>query len=419
VFITPILGAVLTVGSLATMGYRQLKAYFTPPPEPDYFLDDFRRSLQTHKIIDETTFVELTKYDKTDYGFHLKLRLPQGITIASFKKVIPAIEQDLWCKIKFKHIFGRDCEMHIGKKDLNEKISFSPSMITDGLKVPLMSHFGLIHFDLYDEASWHLLVGGAARTGKTVFLRLLLSSIMEGMKGKLQVHLSTTKASDFYMFPNINLTDDVNETIQMLNDILIEAKRRKDLLKEKGNVIDLKHFREVYPDEPMEPIILIIDEYARLADIEEIQEVVMELIETYSYVDVHIILATQRPDATTVLKPRIKANIIARMGLTTADENNSKLIIGSEDCAYLGGIKGRAILLDGIMETVQVPYINPKQCEEIARRFKKYGTQLERQIDNQITTGIQSLESQSISNHDLLGRSTTYNDGESSPEKIG
>jgi DNA segregation ATPase FtsK/SpoIIIE-like protein len=274
--------------------------------------------------------------------------------------------------------------------------------MTEGLKVPLISHFGLIHFDLYDEASWHLLVGGAARTGKTVLLRLLVSSILEGMKGKVQIHISTTKASDFYMFQNINLTDDVNETIQMLNDILLEAKRRKDLLKSKGNVIDLKHFREVYPDEPMEPIILIIDEYARLADMEEIQNVVMELIETYSYVDVHIILATQRPDATTVLKPRIKANIIARLGLTTADENNSKLIIGSEDCAHLGGIKGRAILLDGIMETVQVPYINPKQCETIARRYKSNGTQLERQTNHQLSESIQSLESQSIGDPDLL-----------------
>lgn len=397
-----IAGAMMTIGSATGLILRKRKK--------DYFIEDLQISLETHGIIDEKSTFKITKYTKTPYGYSLDVTLPRGITVDKFRKSLAGIEQDLWSKIRFQHIFGRDCKMEIGRRSLDGKINYGSRYQRDGLKIPFVTHFGTQYLDFYDEASWHLLIAGAARTGKTALLRLIIGSMLKGSNGDVDIYLSSVKDSDFYMYrDSIHVTDNVEETHQMLEDVLAEAVFRKQNIKAKGDVFDLKHFREKYPEDKMNPIFVIIDEYARLSEDEEIQNKVMELIETYSYVDIHIVLATQRPDATTVLKPRIRANILARVALTCADEANSRLVLGNGEAAHLGGIRGRAVLQDGSQNVVQIPYMNPEQCEEIGREYKRHVDKT-RQSDNTLFESLSCIESQSIGDSDMFGCEETNND---------
>jgi DNA segregation ATPase FtsK/SpoIIIE-like protein len=118
------------------------------------------------------------------------------------------------------------------------------------------------------------------------------------------------------------------------------------------------------------PIFLLVDEYARFSDNKEIQKKVIELTETAGYVNIHLIITTQRPDARTVLPPRIKGNLLARICFTTADEANSVIILDRSGAESLGRIAGRAILSDSEYNIVQVPLITTDQVLEQLKPFR-------------------------------------------------
>jgi hypothetical protein len=118
------------------------------------------------------------------------------------------------------------------------------------------------------------------------------------------------------------------------------------------------------------PMFLIIDEYGRFAEYQDIQNKVMELVETAGFVNVHVIIATQRPDARTVLRPRIKQGLQARICFRVPDKNNSIVILDVEGAELLPTTKGRAILSDGDKKIIQVPYLTYPQCEELLQPFR-------------------------------------------------
>jgi hypothetical protein len=155
-----------------------------------------------------------------------------------------------------------------------------------------------------------------------------------------------------------------------------------------------KHFK---------PIFLIIDEYARFADNKEIQKKVAELVQTAGYVNVHIIIATQRPDARNTLPPNIKMGLMARICFKTADKNNSIVILDEEGAEKLPNAKGRAILKDGENHIIQVPYMNYEQCEDLLKPYKgeiKHDNQTKQEttgsINNDVSNKIQNLFKESI-----------------------
>ena len=65
----------------------------------------------------------------------------------------------------------------------------------------------------------------------------------------------------------------------------------------------------------------------------------------------------------------MKYNMLTKIAFTTGDENNSKLIIGIPDAAHLGAVKGRAIIVDGVPEVVQVPYISEEAAKDLLHNY--------------------------------------------------
>jgi S-DNA-T family DNA segregation ATPase FtsK/SpoIIIE len=122
------------------------------------------------------------------------------------------------------------------------------------------------------------------------------------------------------------------------------------------------------------PIFLIVDEYARFSDSplsKQIHKLVAELVQTAGYVNVHVIISTQRPDARQTLPANIKMGLMTRICFRTADKNNSIVILDEEGAETLPNIKGRAILRDGEKNIVQVPLMEYDTAEEILKPYKK------------------------------------------------
>jgi DNA segregation ATPase FtsK/SpoIIIE-like protein len=169
---------------------------------------------------------------------------------------------------------------------------------------------------------------------------------------------------------------------------------------------------------------VVFDEYGRFIDdsdeSQELQDLILEVSETAGYLDIHLVIATQRPDATTVLKPRIRANILSRVCFQTADEANSKIVVHSEDAFKLGEVAGRAIILDGMRSVAQIPYISEEDTMDLLHEFRgnRYENKPERQPDINVIEEIQSDEQGSDRSDSMPGSESTSSDSEPYYEEI-
>lgn len=362
---------------------------------------------------------------KKRYGFDVILELPTGYSIENFKKNLPVIEQSTSSKILVKPIRGKRIKLQIGTKLLKEKMLYHESLLSGRLAVPYFTSFGVKYLDFDDEASCHLIVAGASRMGKSIFLRLLMTHLMLETKGNIKFFYINNKIEDAFPFqdvPNIgNPAETEPEALAVLELVRAEIYQRKEKLRKVRSCVNVKQYNQRYPNDPIPPIFVVIDEYGRFSDSDCIQDIVQEISETAGYLDVHLVIATQRPDAHTVLRSRIRANILARVCFQTSDEANSMLVVHSPDAFNLDRIKGRAIVLDGLPTVAQIPYISETQVMELLKPYRKEVVESvdeTRQANSPASTPLPRAIKKSLGNSSLPGSSEPDFDYQSDYEAV-
>lgn len=243
------------------------------------------------------------------------------------------------------------------------------------LQVALPSNFGIYKLDLLDGASTHLLIAGASRMGKTRALIYIINQLTLQTNNNLTMHISSPKPKDFYPFKNVhNISNNIADAKNALLTAIAEYKRRDKLINspELEKATDAKDIYRLYPQymQAFEPVFIVIDEFSRFSQDKEFQSYVTELSETAGYMNIHLIIATQRPDAKRVIHPNIKANFLCRIAFTTANEGNSEVILDTTGAELLGGIQGRALLLDGMLTKVQFPNLDQETSNKLMQPFK-------------------------------------------------
>ena len=146
--------------------------------------------------------------------------------------------------------------------------------------------------------------------GKTCFLLYLSTSLYIQNSGNMGLYISSSKLKDYYPFeglPNVRMEKDTAGMILMLQELIEEYQKRNNLLYSPTfrKATDAKSIRKMYPENYhlFKPIFLIIDEYARFAVSTISVTIFCTLGESAGFVNIHVIIASQRPDATTVLEP--------------------------------------------------------------------------------------------------------------------
>jgi S-DNA-T family DNA segregation ATPase FtsK/SpoIIIE len=341
----------------------------------------------------------------------LTLLLAYHVERSDLQEILNNLKEELQAHdVKITKQIGKKITIQFGKRDLTE-IKFRKELLKmNTLKITLPSAFGSCNLDFDDGASCHLLNGGTTRMGKTSFLLYLCTVLYLQTKGNMELYITSTKAKDFYPFEGIaEISKTEQEFTTSLDVLLTEYQHRNQLLYSPAlaKATDHKSVKKLYPAyaKHFHPIFVIIDEYARFSENKEIQKRVQELVESAGYVNIHIVVSTQRPDARTVLPARIKSNLLARICFTTTDKNNSIVILDQEGAENLGRIEGRAIFLDGETNIVQIPYLETTECEELLQPYKKEretnekptNENTEGSINHQLTNKIQNMFKESTS----------------------
>lgn len=378
-----------------------------------------------YKVLLEKGFegTYINKVYQEGYVLIANIHLPEDKERSELENILKNLQQEFGATaVKIGKQSGKYFEIHFGMNKL-KNVNFDQSMLFhNSLKVMFPSAYGEKIIDFEDGASCHMLNGGVTRMGKTCFLLYLCTVLFLQNGGKMKLFISSAKLKDYYPFdlvPSVMMAKDHAGMIQMLDIIVEEYKTRNELLysPQFRMATDAKSVRKLYPDQydKFAPIFLIIDEYARFADSTVIQDKVTELVETAGFVNIHVIIASQRPDASTVLKPRIRANLLARMAFTTADKKNSEIILDRYGAEELGQIAGRGLLVDSDTNVIQVPFIEAPECDRLLRPYQVElkleeekeddvnEQEHERRIDTESTDEIQSLFEESDSLDDLSG----------------
>lgn len=208
----------------------------------------------------------------------------------------------------------------------------------------------LVEADLSDPNTCHFLVGGTTGSGKSEFLRsLLLSLLYHHSPQQLKIALVDPKRVTFPEFEDMPwllspIVKDSDRAIELMAELVDEMEQRYRKF-EQAKCPHLDAYNQQLINKqilPLPRIVCIFDEYADFMAEKEIRKdlelSIKRLGAKARAAGIHLIVATQRPDAN-VVTPIIRSNLPGRIALRTASEADSRIIFGGSntEAAYLLG----------------------------------------------------------------------------------
>ena len=236
--------------------------------------------------------------------------------------------------------------------------------------------------DLFEDLSQmpHMLVGGSTGSGKTVFLFSMLAAMLmtHPKKEDLQLILSSAKLEDFSHFEGLphlysgHVISDAAEATRIIKEVVSEESERRGKLLADARVANIIEYNKK-TTEKLAPIVVVIDEFADLADQLETKKEqnafykpVQRIAQAGRSRGIHLVICTQRPEAKLV-PSTTKAQLNGRVALRVNDAISSRMIIEEPDAQYLQK-HGDMIYRNGdVIERAQGYLIEISELDEIVQ----------------------------------------------------
>ncbi len=214
----------------------------------------------------------------------------------------------------------------------------------------------------------HVLVGGTTGSGKSEFLRTLVTGLALGSPpADLTVLLVDFKGGAAFgpcaSLPHVvGLVTDLDDHLvgRVLRSLTAEVRRRERLLAEVG-AGDLADYRSRPGLQPLPRLVVVVDELRTLVD--ELPDFVRGLVRLAAQgrsLGIHLVLATQRPSG--AVTPEVHANVNLRVAFRVRDRADSVSVVDDPAAAELPGeTPGRAVARggDGVLRTFQTALVRP------------------------------------------------------------
>ena len=242
----------------------------------------------------------------------------------------------------------------------------------------------------------HMLVAGATGQGKSVCLNSLISGLlMTRTPEQLKLIMVDPKCVEFTPYSNIPhllvpVITDNRKVVFSLHWAVAEMEKRLKLFARAKvrNIYDFNHRKsftqtdmfgqdtEVGNDMPrtVPYIVIIIDEAADLIGQcgKEVNPDIQRITQKARAAGIHLILATQRPDAK-IITGAIKANIPGRVAFKTASSVDSRTILddtGAENLIGRGDMLFRG--KDGLLIRAQGAWISDEEIQNVTAFIEEH-----------------------------------------------
>jgi S-DNA-T family DNA segregation ATPase FtsK/SpoIIIE len=222
--------------------------------------------------------------------------------------------------------------------------------------------------DLATGTAPHLLVGGATGQGKSVCLHaLILSLIMRHTPATMRLALIDPKLVEFSVYQGSEYLwgDEVAVGIgparERILNLVTEMDRRYETFNEIG-VTNIVEARAKGVNLPY--IVVFIEELADLVlQDRDLEAQIVRLAQLARAAGIHLVLATQRPDAKT-FSGLIRSNVTARIALTVQKGSESAIILDEPGAENLLGAGDMLVKVTGNPTRVHGVYISRKDIEK-------------------------------------------------------
>jgi S-DNA-T family DNA segregation ATPase FtsK/SpoIIIE len=223
--------------------------------------------------------------------------------------------------------------------------------------------------DLCDPTMTSVLVGGTAGSGKSVFLRAAAVGLaLNASQRELQLTLIDPKRvsfTDLTDLPHLasNVLMESSEALDVLESLAETMEERYRILWASGEA-DITEYNKRNP--PLPHQVLLIDEYADLVMDKDykkrLEACVQRLGQKGRAAGVHLLLSTQRPDAT-IITPAIKANLQLIVALKVTTASNSRVILGENGAECLVGYGDMLVGGSVPIQRLQGPLVTREDVE--------------------------------------------------------
>lgn len=191
-----------------------------------------------------------------------------------------------------------------------------------------------LFFDLVETP--HMIIGGSSGSGKSTLLHTIIGNLLP--RKDIELELMDTKNIEFAAYKetndNVHTSFTYDQCASTMKKLCDDMEYRYSIMAEKGVSETFFPYR-----------VLVIDEFADLIMQDynkSIYRSLLNLAQKSRAAGIHIILATQRPDAK-IVNGEIKANFPSRISTRVSSGIDSKIILDCSGAEDLLG-KGDAII---------------------------------------------------------------------------
>ncbi|PFE06697.1 FtsK/SpoIIIE domain-containing protein [Bacillus cereus] len=309
----------------------------------------------------------------TTYVYALPLGMPSKI----IQKVEDVVSEGLSKPVRIQYD-NYKLNIRVFHREIPKKWNWSTGLIEKGKwRVPMGQSLERMIYHDFDKTP-HMVLGGLTRMGKTVFLKVLLTTLIEANPENAHVYLIDLKEKglEFSEFSNlkqvVEVADSVEKAHRVLEGIMKKIEERGTLMKENGykNIVETKEKDRYF---------IIVDEGAVLAPAKGLPRAVNKIREECQYMLSYIatvsgglgfrlILATQYPTVTSIPSV-VKQMSDAKLGFRLPTRVASEVVLDESGLETLPSLPGRAIYKSDRLTEIQVPYISD---EMMWKHLKEY-----------------------------------------------
>ena len=246
----------------------------------------------------------------------------------------------------------------------------------------------------------HLLIAGATGSGKSVCINdIIVSMVYKSSPQDVRFILVDPKMVEMTMYGSLPhllipvVTDPKKAAGAMRWAVKEMTDRYKTFSEQNARNLDRYNERVEKPEDKLPRIVVIIDELADLMMVapDEVEDSIRRIAQLGRAAGIHLILATQRPDAT-VITGLIKANIPSRAAFAVSSATNSRIILDMGGAEKLLGHGDMLFHPDGSAKPtrLQCAFVSDEEVERIVAHFRESAARPT--FSEQILDDVSSLE---------------------------